>query len=499
MLRCGIATTIGSRKVARKFDFSEHKITFNEHTFCGEGHLLFLPSIPKKDVGGNRVVVSLQPSTQSSDWLLSIANARFVPVNIDGVIEHPDGTKIELQKGVLTSYTLSPDPAGLYSFIFRFDLITPPPVTERVNLHVESSSSSFDATNPFLPRKHKTTPSTYTSPIPSHLDWKQIGDPLGSGGQGTVYLVQREDEPEIFRALKMLKDDAPQQARQRFQQEVINLGNISHPAIIRIIEYSLLHQDFQYLVMDFHEGARTIEEVCLVSPELNPYHGNVLKCLDLFEQIILALRACEQATEPIYHRDISPKNILLLPDDSIRLIDFGLSQTVNNTTITLTGENIGTRSYAPPECGAGSKFPIGTHTDIYSAAKVLWSAITSTPAFDRESPYFEDGSMMNMFPNKEETWHLRRLFENTIQENPLDRFSKTEMVLLQIDEIRYVINGGYTPTETAFSRCPSCGLKSVKVSSNPHHLFGHFTVGKYSMSECSECGFVIVRRFNATI
>ncbi len=248
--------------------------------------------------------------------------------------------------------------------------------------------------------------------------------------------------------------------------------------------------------MEYHEGAKTIKEVCLDDPKRNPYHGNALKCLDLFKQVINAIRACEASSEPekpIIHRDISPRNILLLPDGSIRLIDFGLCYTEGDETLTMTGENVGTRSYAPPECGAFSKFKVGTHTDIFSAAKVLWSVITSKRVFDSHS--IEDHtSMQSMFPHNEDTWHLNRLFENTIQEDPANRFNRTELVLLHIDEIRHVVTGGYPPAETASSRCPSCGLRSIRSSANPRHLFGYFSTRDYTMSECELCGFVVIRK-----
>lgn len=203
--------------------------------------------------------------------------------------------------------------------------------------------------------------------IPSHLDWKQIDQkPLGSGGQGTVYrVIDIFDPKETVRALKVLDPNASQQARERFQNEIVTVSNISHRSIIKIIDYSQPHDDFQYLVMEYHDGAVTINELCLPPLLYNPFHGNTIKCLDLFGQIISAVRACERAPNPVYHRDISPKNILVLPNSTIRLIDFGLCHTDGDNTITMTGENIGTRSYAPPECGAGINLPVGTHTDIY--------------------------------------------------------------------------------------------------------------------------------------
>ena len=159
----------------------------------------------------------------------------------------------------------------------------------------------------------------------------------------------------------------------------------------------------------------------------------------------------------------------------------------------MTGGNVGTRSYAPPECGAFSRFKVGTHTDIFSAAKVLWSVITSKRVFDSHS--IEDHtSMRSMFPNKEETWHLRRIFEKTIQEDPSDRFTTTEMVLHMIREVRHVVNGGYSPIETVALRCPSCGIRNIVSRNNRQHLFDQFTARNYWMSECQECGFIIVRR-----
>ncbi|MYH61822.1 MAG: serine/threonine protein kinase [Caldilineaceae bacterium SB0675_bin_29] len=329
--------------------------------------------------------------------------------------------------------------------------------------------------------------------VPEHLGWTICGDPLGTGGQGTVYRAFHRDAPGIARALKVLNSDARPEAKERFLNEMATLSRLSHPNIIKVLDYSKHEDDFQYLVMEFHEGAKTVAETCLVPTENNPYHGNTLKCLDLFEQIIHAIRACELSRDTIYHRDISPKNILILPDESIRLIDFGLCFTVNQTTLTMTGDNIGTRSYAAPECGAHSQYKIGTHTDIYSAAKVLWSTITSKRVFD-EHFVEEHTSMQSMLPNIEVAWHLETLLNGCIQKDPADRFGRTETVLYYINEARRVANGGFPPVEKAFYRCPSCGLGGVQPASNPHHLFGHIPSSKFNMSECKKCGFIVIRR-----
>ena len=99
------------------------------------------------------------------------------------------------------------------------------------------------------------------------------------------------------------------------------------------------------------------------------------------------------------HRDISLNNILFLADGSIRLIDFGICQIEDGETISLTGESLGTRNYAAPECESGNDSNIDIRSDIYSAAKVLWSAITSREAFAREEPVFQNLSMRDLVSN----------------------------------------------------------------------------------------------------
>lgn len=332
--------------------------------------------------------------------------------------------------------------------------------------------------------------------IPDHLDWKLIEENLGSGGQGTVHLVYHKDDPKRTpRALKILNNGVSQQAIRRFHKEIKTVSEIHHYAVIEVLDYSPPDAEFQYLVMLFHKGAKTIEEVCLTpNPSLNPFHGNTLKCLYVFEQLISAIHACETQHSPIFHRDISPKNILVLPDETIRLIDFGLCHTVGDTTITLTGESLGTRYYAPPECGADSEYEIGTYTDIYSAAKVLWSTITSRRVFDREDAILKRRSMQEMFPQKEETWHLDKIFKNIIRYNPNKRIKETESVLHLVHEIVHDVHKGIPPLEAIADRCPSCKRENIEISRLRHQTFGGYMDKDITVHECAACGFIFARR-----
>ena len=335
--------------------------------------------------------------------------------------------------------------------------------------------------------------------IPEEVPWLETGTTLGQGGQGVVQLVTKREEPEGRKyALKELRNVGSTQALERFRREINVVKKITHPAIIRVIDHSKEDDGFQYYVMEYHEGAKSLANVIWPSSNpfegsSNPYEGNVLLSLELFKKIILAIGACEESDPLIVHRDIKPENILVLEDDTIRLIDFGICQIEDEMMITLTDENVGSRNYTSPECEPGTDFTIGVHSDIYSAAKVLWSVITSKRAFPREQAAFGSHSMKEIFPKKTETWHLAHIFEKTIRHKPEDRFQGTYEVLERIRDVRYVIQRGFPPLDDIMFRCPSCGWKRFGEFPNANNVFGNYGNVGLAAFKCDMCGFCFVR------
>lgn len=328
--------------------------------------------------------------------------------------------------------------------------------------------------------------------IPEAVNWRPTGRTLGSGGQGTVQVVTSRNGPnDKLYALKALRNTDSPQALARFRREIEVVRHLNHPAIVPVVDYSREDDGFQYYVMDFYEEAKPLHH--LIDSSSNPYHGNVLKSLDLFEQIVSAVAACESADPKIVHRDIKPNNILVLPDKTIRLIDFGICQVDDGLTLTLTDENVGPRYYISPECESGNDAEIGTHSDLYSAAKVLWSAITSRRAFPRERPVFRNFSMETIFPEQHETWHLETIYEKTIRANPSDRFSSTSDLLAEIYELRILIHRGFPPLKDVGRRCPSCGRGSVGEFRQGYLVFGSSSPPGVQARMCSNCGFCFVR------
>ena len=218
-------------------------------------------------------------------------------------------------------------------------------------------------------------------------------------------VLDSESNDGVEYALKVLRNPGSLQARKRFRREIEAIQKVEHHSVIRVFDSSREQDCFQYYVMEFHKDARTLANI-ISCPSNNPFYSNVSLSLQLFEHIIEAIEACESSSKPIVHRDIKPQNVLVLNDNSIRLIDFGVCQIDDGSPITLTDENVGTLNYMAPECGAGNEDEITSQADIYSAAKVLWSAITSQQAFNRERQVFQNRSMKSMFPTKPNHWHL---------------------------------------------------------------------------------------------
>lgn len=161
--------------------------------------------------------------------------------------------------------------------------------------------------------------------IPESLKWRATGKTLGQGGQATVYeVVDKHNEDGKTYALKVLARGRPQQAYERFHREITALNSINHPFIIRIVEHSEANENFQYFVMEHNPGAVPLAR--LLGDTANGFYGDALSSLDLFCRLAEVVRACESLTPKVVHRDLSPANVLILPDLSIKVIDFGLCQ-----------------------------------------------------------------------------------------------------------------------------------------------------------------------------
>jgi serine/threonine protein kinase len=320
--------------------------------------------------------------------------------------------------------------------------------------------------------------------IPENTPWKATGRTYGQGGQGTVVEVVRQGETGPKYAMKILKNGESSQAYARFSREIDALSKLNSLHIARVVARSEPSDNFHYYVMESYDGARSLDSI--ITKPNNPFHGSAGMSITLFEQLMFALRDCIK--EGVIHRDLSPANVLLLPDFTIRIIDFGICQFDGDSTVTLTDENLGTRNYAAPECESGSTIPITMRSDLYSAGKILWSAITNRRAFAREAPAFGQLAINKLLPNELPTWHLQRLLARTIRRNPGDRYESPDAAIEDLTRIRLMVASKRFPLEHVANACPVCGYGALKRMEQGHAFFANPQPPEYQYLQCTECG-----------
>jgi tetratricopeptide (TPR) repeat protein len=206
---------------------------------------------------------------------------------------------------------------------------------------------------------------------PSRIGAYDIIDVIGRGGMGTVF---RGNDPRIGRqvAIKMLTAAAEDpDLLIRFYREAKYTGGLHHQNIVTV--YELGHQDgVPYLVMEYLEG---------VSLEAMISSGRVMP---MAQKLGIILQVCSGLTyahkQSLVHRDIKPANIMILPDGTAKIVDFGIAL-LGGSRLTRTGHVVGSLNYMSPEQLSGN-IEVDVRTDVYSTGVVLFQMLTGVLPFD---------------------------------------------------------------------------------------------------------------------
>jgi serine/threonine protein kinase len=183
---------------------------------------------------------------------------------------------------------------------------------------------------------------------------------LGRGGMAAVWLGHDKvlDRPV---AVKVLSDTIAGDPGfvARFRREAQTAAALSHPNLVNVYDYSE-EGERPYLVMQFVPGEDLATRL---------QRGEDVDCEQLARELLEALDHIHSAG--ILHRDVKPANVILEPDGTAKLIDFGIALPRDATSLTSTGLILGTERYAAPEVMEGR--PATERSDLYSAGVVLRS------------------------------------------------------------------------------------------------------------------------------
>jgi serine/threonine protein kinase len=291
-----------------------------------------------------------------------------------------------------------------------------------------------------------------------------IREMIGRGGMGVVYLARdtRLDRSVAIKSMPpRLKDDTT--ARTRFQREAKLLASLNHPNIAVIHEIIEQEEGASYLVLEYVPG-QTLAEQIGKGP------------LKLAEALTIALQIAEAVAaaheHDVIHRDLKPGNIKITPEDSVKVLDFGLAKAVGGeplekrTTVTQPGHVIGTPAYMSPEQGCGK--PADRRSDIWSFGCVLYEILTGKVPFEGETAtdtlarIIERQPDWEILPQQTPT-NIRTLLRRCLEKDPRQRLQHLGDAVIEIRE-----------TLSLPATAPPVTISSVAIS--PRAMLGRLIV-----------------------
>jgi serine/threonine protein kinase len=190
---------------------------------------------------------------------------------------------------------------------------------------------------------------------------------LGAGGMGTVFRAHDDVLGRIV-AIKTLHAGDDRGFRERFLREARAIGAVRHPHILAIFDAGT-EGETPYLVMELAAGGSLRDRIKAGAMPVDDVRAVGI-------QIARALAAAHAMN--ILHRDIKPANILCAQDGAWKLADFGIAR-LPDSTLTVTGQFLGSPSYAAPESLRAAEF--SPASDVYGLGATLYEALTGTPPY----------------------------------------------------------------------------------------------------------------------
>ncbi len=225
---------------------------------------------------------------------------------------------------------------------------------------------------------------------------------IARGGMGNVYLAERSDG-QLNRkvAVKILRHElSSENYIRRFSSERNILSGLEHPNIARLYDVGVTEDNRPYLVMEYVNGLP-------VTTYCNDTNATLNEKLDLFRQVCKAVEFAHRNL--IVHRDLKPDNILVKPDGTVKILDFGIAKIINDDLspemLVQTRENQQMLSlqYAAPEQVTLEK--ITTATDVYALGLLLYEIITGRQPFNMKRKNLKEAEQIIRFeePKKPST------------------------------------------------------------------------------------------------
>jgi tRNA A-37 threonylcarbamoyl transferase component Bud32 len=244
---------------------------------------------------------------------------------------------------------------------------------------------------------------------------------LGGDGMGTVWKAF-DTELERIVAVKELApgnfgDEDAATRRERVRREAIALAQVEHPVIVTVHDLvSVGDEEAPWIVMGYVPGEPLSDIIKRHRHASLPERKIAAMALAVLD----GLRACHTSRPRVYHRDVKPGNIIVGPDGSVHLVDFGIARIVGKVTLTDARKIVGTPQFLAPELLDNE--PAGPGTDLWALGVTLYYALTG------QAPFAAD-TMMAIFaaikfrnpPEPRDGGPLANLALQMLRKRPEDR------------------------------------------------------------------------------
>lgn len=273
----------------------------------------------------------------------------------------------------------------------------------------------------------------YTSMIGKQLHNYKAVSFIGSGNMGGVFKGWDAALERVV-ALKVISYELSSQSkfREMFIKEARLISKLNHPNIAQIYHIGNTN-DILYFAMEFISGG-TLEDMIINRRNLNTLRG-----LDYITTICSTLDFLRK--KDIIHRDIKPANIMINNKGTVKIVDFGVAQTISRNGRGVKQEGIvGSPYYISPDVIAGSS--LDHRSDIYSLGASFYHALTGSPPFEGEDS--EDVLLKHLEAelvpvgkkNPKVSTALGRIIEKMMAKKPDDRYQSYQEIIHDLQVLR---------------------------------------------------------------
>ncbi|MFC8264673.1 serine/threonine-protein kinase [Streptomyces cinereoruber] len=273
----------------------------------------------------------------------------------------------------------------------------------------------------------------------------RLGETIGRGGMGKVWRAHDEVLHRVVAVKELTAGRFVAEADRlvlhaRTQKEARAAARITHPGVVTVHDV-LEHDARPWIVMQYVDGP-SLADAAKESGTVEPREAARIGL-----HVLGALRAAHAAG--VLHRDVKPGNILLARDGRVLITDFGIAAIEGDSTITRTGEIVGSIDYLAPERVKGGD--PGPASDLWSLGATLYTAVEGTSPFRRTSPISTMQAVVTEEPpHPEKAGALTPVIVALLRKDPAQRPRADEVgrMLLEAMEGRAPTSAqAYVPTQ----------------------------------------------------